>query len=174
MKFQPTRLRDACLVKLEAARDQRGYFARTSCVEDVYYPQHSILFSARKGTLRGQRDPHVEVKLVRCTHGAILVVIIDIRPNSPTYRHWQGFELSSGNGDQIYIPKGFAHGFQTLSDDVEVSYLISTPYAPASASGIRHDDPAFGIRWPLSITEISKKDLQWPDFAQWALQVCAL
>lgn len=176
MKFQPTRLRDACLVKLEAARDQRGYFARTFCVEEfaahgleVHYPQHSISFSARKGTLRGmhfQRDPHSEVKLVRCTRGVILDVIIDIRPNSPTYRHWQGFELSSGNGDQIYIPKGFAHGFQTLSDDVEVSYLISTPYAPASASGIRHDDPAFGIRWPLSVSEISERDLQWPDFAQ--------
>ena len=176
MKSQPTRLRDACLVRLEAARDNRGFFARTFCVEEfaahgleTYYPQQSISFSARKGALRGmhfQRDPHAEAKLVRCTQGAILDVIVDIRLDSPTYRQWQGFELSSTGGDQLYIPKGFAHGFRTLSDDVEVSYLISTPYEPGSAGGIRHDDPAFEIRWPLSITEISERDLHWPDFSQ--------
>jgi dTDP-4-dehydrorhamnose 3,5-epimerase len=176
MEFQSTRFPDAYLVRLEAARDNRGFFARTFCVEEfaargleTHYPQHSISFSARKGTLRGmhyQRDPHGEAKLVRCTQGAIFDVIIDIRPESPTYRQWQGFELSSMNGHQLYIPKGFAHGFQTLSGDVEVSYLISTPHAPGSASGIRHDDPTFGIRWPLSVTEISEKDLHWPDFSQ--------
>ena len=111
-----------------------------------------------------QREPHSEAKLVRCVNGAIWDVIIDIRPDSPTYCQWQGFELSSRNGHQLYIPKGLAHGFQTLSDDVEVNYLISEPYSPHSATGIRYDDPAFAIKWPLPVTEISEKDLKWPDF----------
>ena len=166
---------DVWIVHLEPARDSRGFFARTFCVDEfaahgleTSYPQHSISFSVRRGTLRGmhyQREPHSEVKLVRCVKGAIWDVIIDIRPGSPTYRQWQGFELSSMNGHQLYIPKGFAHGFQTLSNDVEVNYLISEPYAPQSADGIRYDDPAFGISWPLAVTEISEKDLHWPDFA---------
>jgi dTDP-4-dehydrorhamnose 3,5-epimerase len=176
MEFHSTKLRDAYLLRLERAHDNRGFFARTFCVEEfaahgleTSFPQHSISFSARKGTLRGmhyQREPRSEAKLVRCTQGAILDVIIDIRPDSPTYRRWQEFELSSANGHQLYIPKGFAHGFQTLSDDVEVNYLISTPYEPGLARGIRYDDPAFGINWPLSVTEISEKDLHWPDFSQ--------
>ena len=176
MEFHSTELRDAYLVQLEPARDNRGYFARTFCVTEFaahglesQYRQHSISFSARRGTLRGmhyQRDPHSEAKLVRCTQGVILDVIIDIRPDSPTYRRWQQFELSSVNGRQLYIPKGFAHGFQTLSNDVEVNYLISAPYKPELARGIRYDDPAFGISWPLSVTEISERDLHWPDFSQ--------
>jgi dTDP-4-dehydrorhamnose 3,5-epimerase len=163
------------IVHLERARDRRGFFARTFCVAEfaargleTSYPQHSISSSVRKGTLRGmhyQREPHSEAKLVRCVKGTIWDVIIDIRPDSPTYRQWQGFELSSMNGDQLYIPKGLAHGFQTLSSDVEVNYLISEPYAPQSASGIRYDDRAFKINWPLAVTEISEKDLHWPDFA---------
>jgi len=175
VQFYPTRLRDAWLIQLKRARDARGFFARTFCVEEfaargleTNYPQHSISYSARRGTLRGmhyQRDPHGESKLVRCAKGAIWDVIIDIRPASPTYRNCQEFELSSVNGHQLYIPKGFAHGFQTLSDDVEVNYLISEPYKPQSACGIRHDDPTFGIAWPLPVTEISEKDLHWPDFA---------
>ena len=135
---------------------------------ETNYPQHSISFSARRGTIRGmhyQREPHSEVKLVRCVKGAIWDVIIDIRPASPTYRRWEGFELSGENGHQLYIPKGFAHGFQTLSDDVEVSYLISEPYAPQSATGIRYDDPSFGITWPLPLGQIAEKDLHWPTFA---------
>ena len=125
MQFHPTRLRDAWLIQLKRARDARGFFARTFCVEEfaargleTNYPQHSISYSARRGTLRGmhyQRDPHGESKLVRCAKGAIWDVIIDIRPASPTYRNCQEFELSSVNGHQLYIPKGFAHGFQTLS-----------------------------------------------------------
>jgi dTDP-4-dehydrorhamnose 3,5-epimerase len=175
MQFQPTTLRDAWLIQLEPAHDRRGFFARTFCVEEfaargleTIYPQHSISYSTRRGTLRGmhyQCDPHGEAKLVRCVKGAICDVIIDIRPGSPTYRNWQQFELSGMNGHQLYIPKGFAHGFQTLSDDVEVSYLISEPYDPRSACGICHDDPTFGIAWPLPLTEISEKDLHWPDFA---------
>jgi dTDP-4-dehydrorhamnose 3,5-epimerase len=175
VQFHPTTLRDAWLVQLEPARDRRGFFARTFCVEEfaargleTNYPQHSISYSARRGTLRGmhyQRDPHGEAKLVRCVKGAIWDVIIDIRPASPTYRNWQQFELSSVNGHQLYIPKGFAHGFQTLTDDVEVSYIISENYVPKASTGIRHDDPTFSITWPLPITEISEKDLLWPNFA---------
>jgi dTDP-4-dehydrorhamnose 3,5-epimerase len=164
-----------CLIHLESVRDDRGFFARTFCVEEfsvrgleTNYPQHSVSYSVRKGTLRGmhyQREPHSEVKLVRCLKGAIWDVIIDIRKDSPTYRRWQAFELSGSNNRQIYIPKGFAHGFQTLSDDTEVSYLISELYVPESASGIRHDDPSFDITWPLPVTAISEKDLRWPNFA---------
>ena len=113
-----------------------------------------------------QCAPHSEVKLVRCVKGAIFDVIVDIRPDSPSYLKWQRFELSSGNNHQLYIPKGFAHGFQTLSDDVEVNYLISTPFEPRSTRGIRYNDPAFGILWPLPVTEISEKDLHWPNFAR--------
>jgi dTDP-4-dehydrorhamnose 3,5-epimerase len=176
MRFHPTELRDAYLVRPEPARDNRGFFARTFCVEEfarqgleTSFPQHSVSFSLRRGTLRGmhyQRDPHGEVKLVRCARGAILDVIIDIRADSPTYRRWQAFELSGADGHQLYIPKGFAHGFQTLADDVEVSYLISEPHRPEFAGGIRYDDPAFGINWPLPVAEISEKDLGWPDFSE--------
>jgi dTDP-4-dehydrorhamnose 3,5-epimerase len=176
MDFHPTSLRDAYLIELEPASDSRGFFSRTFCAAEFEnhrlesnFPQHSISFSVRRGTLRGmhyQRGPGSEVKLVRCTRGIILDVIIDIRPGSPTYRHWQKFELSAANRQQLYIPRGFAHGFQTLSDDVEVNYLISTPHMPDLACGIRHNDPAFGIPWPLAVTEISEKDMHWPDFAQ--------
>ena len=168
MQFQPTTLDGAWLIQLQPACDSRGFFARTFCVEEfaahgleTNYPQHSISFSAHKGTLRGmhyQREPHSEVKLVRCIKGAIWDVIIDIRPNSPTYRRWQAFELSESNGTQLYIPKGFAHGFQTVSADVEVNYLISEPYTATAAFGIRYDDPTFAIAWPLPVSVISDKD----------------
>ena len=175
MKFSTTTLNDAWLIQFEPAYDDRGYFARTFCVDEfaahgleAKFVQHSVSFSSRKGTLRGmhfQRNPHGEVKLVRCVKGAICDIIVDIRPDSPTYRRWERFELSSTAGNQLYIPKGFAHGFQTLSDDVEVNYLISEFYSPQSASGIRYDDPAFGIAWPSPITEMSEKDLHWPAFS---------
>lgn len=174
MQFLTTNLGDARLIHLESVGDSRGFLARTFCVREfaahgleTNFVQHSISFSARKGTLRGmhyQREPYGEVKLVRCLKGAIWDVIIDIRPDSPTYRRWQGFELSGANGHQLYVPKGFAHGFQTLSDDVEVNYLISEPYSPEAGCGIRHNDRAFGIGWPLPVTEISQKDLDWADF----------
>jgi dTDP-4-dehydrorhamnose 3,5-epimerase len=174
VKFSPTKLADAWLIELEPARDSRGFFARTFCVDEfglhaleTNFPQHSISFSAQAGTLRGmhfQGEPHGEVKLVRCLRGTIWDVIIDIRPTSPTYRQWQGFELSDSNSCQLYIPKGFAHGFQTLSDNVEVSYLISECYAAHAGRGIRYNDPAFAIDWPLPVTQISEKDLQWLNF----------
>ena len=176
MKFYPAGLHGAWLIKLEPALDSRGFFARTFCVEEfaahgleTSYAQHNTSFSARKGTLRGmhyQREPHGEVKVVRCVKGIIWDVIIDIRPSSPTYCRWQKFELSSATGDQLYIPKGVAHGFQTLSDDVEVNYLISEAYSPQSACGIRYNDPLFEITWIFPVTEISEKDLRWPDFVR--------
>jgi dTDP-4-dehydrorhamnose 3,5-epimerase len=174
MKFKPTTFPDVWLIEFEPVVDSRGFFARTFCVDEfaakgleTHYAQHSVSFSACRGTVRGmhyQREPHSEVKLVRCASGNVWDVIIDIRPGSLTYRRWQSFELSSANRYQLYIPKGFAHGFQTLRDDVEVNYLISDPFSPESSSGIRHDDPSFQIPWPLPVTEISCKDLQWPDF----------
>src|SRR5437763_9461433 len=155
MEFHRTIFPDARLIHLSPSHDSRGFFARTFCVQEyaanrleTSFPQHSVSFSAHKGTLRGmhfQREPHSEVKVVRCIKGAVWDVIVDIRPESPTYRRWQGFELSDANGWQIYVPKGFAHGFQTLSENVEVSYLISAPYMGEAASGIRHDDPSVGI-----------------------------
>jgi dTDP-4-dehydrorhamnose 3,5-epimerase len=174
MRFCPTTLPGAWLVQLEPARDNRGYFARTFCVDEfaiheleTNFPQHSIAYSGKTGTIRGmhyQREPHSEVKVVRCIRGSIWDVIIDIRPDAPTYLHWQGFELSDGNGDQLYVPAGFAHGYQTLCDDVEVNYLISIPHAPRSACGIRYDDPTFGINWPLPVTEISERDRHYANF----------
>jgi dTDP-4-dehydrorhamnose 3,5-epimerase len=174
MQFHSTILPGAFLIDLQPGHDDRGYFARTFCVEEfathgleTSFAQHSISYSARKGTLRGmhyQREPNSEVKVVRCVKGRIWDVIIDIRPDSPAYCRWLPFELSGETGDQVYVPAGFAHGFQTLCDDVVVNYLISVPYARQAACGIRYDDRAFGISWPLPVTEISAKDSHWPDF----------
>ncbi|HRK17862.1 MAG TPA: dTDP-4-dehydrorhamnose 3,5-epimerase [Hyphomicrobiaceae bacterium] len=174
MKFETTRFAGARLIVPDRARDARGYFMRTYCAREFEaegletgFVQHSTSFSARRGTVRGmhwQAAPHGEVKVVRCLKGAIVDVIVDIDPNSRTYRAWQAFELSADNEYQLYIPKGFAHGFQTLTDDVLVGYLISEFYAPDAARGARHDDTAFGIEWPLAVTEMSDKDRGWPDF----------
>lgn len=175
MQFHPTEIRGAWLIELEPVRDNRGYFVRSFCVDEfaahgleTSFPQHSLSCSERKGTLRGmhyQRPPYEEVKLVRGSRGAIWDVIVDLRPHSPTYRCWQGFELSSANGRQLYIPTGVAHGFQSLTDDVEVSYLISERYRAEAGAGVRYDDPAFGISWPLPVSVISAKDAAWPDFS---------
>ena len=172
MRFEQAGLEGAWLIQLEPMRDERGFFARTFCVNEFLahglvteFPQHSISNSKSKATLRGmhfQSEPHGEVKLVRCLAGSIFDVIIDLRPNSPTFRQWRGFELSAENGAQLYIPRGFAHGFQTLSDDVVVNYLISEFYQPSAATGVRYDDPAFAISWPLAVSTISDKDLTWP------------
>ena len=123
----------------------------------------------RAGSLRGmhyQLAPHAEDKLVRCVRGAIWDAIIDIRQQSPTYRQWTGVELSESNGRMLLVPKGFAHGFVTLTDDAAVSYQVSEFYAPAAERGIRHDDPAVAIAWPVPVTDLSDKDRSWPDFAR--------
>jgi dTDP-4-dehydrorhamnose 3,5-epimerase len=111
-----------------------------------------------------QEPPHAEVKVVSCRNGAILDVIVDLRPGSPSYLQWQGFELTAENRRQLYVPKGFAHGFQSLSDATEVNYLISEYYSPEAAAGIRYNDPSIFIDWPLTVTAISEKDQSWPDF----------
>jgi dTDP-4-dehydrorhamnose 3,5-epimerase len=174
MRFHPTRFADAWLIEMTPVKDERGAFARTFCAREfaaqgleTKFVQHSLSSNTRKGTLRGmhfQRAPHEEIKLVRCAKGAVWDVIIDLRPASPTHLQWQGFELSAANGMQLYIPHGFAHGFQTLEDDSEVFYLISEFYAPDAALGVRYDDPRFAIDWPLPVSVISERDRAWPDF----------
>jgi len=175
MRFEPADLQDAWLIHLEPICDNRGSFARTFCADEfrahgleTNFPQHSISSSLQKGTLRGmhfQTQPHSEAKVVRCLSGLIWDVIIDLRPDSSTFRQWRGFQLSEDNGLQLYIPKGFAHGFQTLSDNARINYLISKVYEPAASTGVRYNDPAFGVTWPLPVTTIAEKDRLWPDFS---------
>jgi dTDP-4-dehydrorhamnose 3,5-epimerase len=174
MIFRPARLAGVWLVEIEPHADERGHFARTWCRRefaehglDTELAQASLSFNRARGTVRGlhfQRPPHEEVKLVRCTRGAIWDVALDLRPGSPTRGAWQAFELNAANAAALYIPKGLAHGFQTLEPDSEVFYQISEFYAPDSSSGVRFDDPAFAIGWPLPVAEISAKDRAWPDY----------
>lgn len=174
MIFKPTTLKDAFIIDIEKREDDRGFFARAWCADefaqhglDTTLAQCSISFNHKRGTLRGmhwQAEPHGEVKVVRCTAGAIYDVIVDVRPDSPTFKKWIGVELSASNRRMLYIPKGFAHGFQTLADDAEMFYFISAFYAPAAARGARYNEPAFGIDWPLPISIIAAKDEAWPDF----------
>jgi dTDP-4-dehydrorhamnose 3,5-epimerase len=168
MILTETPLPGAFLVEISPLPDERGFFARTYCTEEFAahglecaWQQCSVSSNTRKGTLRGlhyQRAPHEEHKLVRCTTGEIFDVIVDIRPNSATYRRWYGLKLTAANHRSLFIPPGFAHGFVTLSDDAEVSYMISVPYAPDHAQGFRWDDPAFAIRWPIEPSVISPRD----------------
>ena len=174
MIFKSTTLKDAMLVELERRGDARGFFARTFCADEfekaglpTEYVQQNTSFSANKGTLRGmhfQNSPHAEDKLIRCIRGGIVDIIIDLRPDSPSYCKWEAFELNEDNKHQLLVPKGFAHGFQTLTDNVEVTYLVTHRYTPSAEGGVRWDDPAFGITWPLDVTEISPKDAAWPAF----------
>ncbi|MDB5411226.1 MAG: dTDP-4-dehydrorhamnose 3,5-epimerase [Rhodospirillales bacterium] len=179
MNFVATRLAGAFLIEIEPHEDERGSFARTWCGREfaarglvIEIAQCSLSTNKRAGTVRGlhfQRAPHDEVKLVRCQRGAIFDVIVDLRPDSATFRRWQGFELSADNHRELYVPQGFAHGFQTLTDDAEIFYQISEYYVSEAAGGVRWDDPAFRVVWPLPISTISDKDRHWPDF-QSALQ----
>jgi dTDP-4-dehydrorhamnose 3,5-epimerase len=156
--FTETKLKGAFVIEPERIEDERGFFARTFCEREfearglnARVAQCSISFNRKKGTLRGmhyQVAPHEEAKLVRCTRGAIYDVIIDLRADSPTFRQWVAVELTEDNRRMLYIPEGFAHGFQTLEDNTEVFYQISEFYHPESARGVRWDDPAFGIDWP--------------------------
>lgn len=174
MRICDTELEGAKLIEVEPVTDQRGFFARTFCEREfaahglqTSFVQHSVSFSPAKGTIRGlhfQRAPAAEVKIVSCTRGAILDVIVDLRAGSTTHGRWQSFELTANNRRRLYIPAGFAHGFQTLTDDAEVAYLISAFYSPEAASGARYDDPAFAISWPLPVTAISAKDKSWTDY----------
>jgi dTDP-4-dehydrorhamnose 3,5-epimerase len=172
--FRETALRGAWIIELEPREDERGFFARAWCEDEfaehgltTRIAQCNISWNARRGTLRGlhfQAEPHAEVKLVRCSRGAVYDVIVDLRPSSPSYTRWAGVELTAENRRTLYVPEGFAHGFQTLSDDTELFYQVSEPYAPAAERGVRWDDPAFGIVWPLTDPILSDKDRVWPDF----------
>jgi dTDP-4-dehydrorhamnose 3,5-epimerase len=174
MRFHTTKLADVRLIELEPARDERGFFARTFCAREfaaagleTVFVQQSFSQTRLAGTVRGmhfQRFPHAEVKLIRCLAGAIYDVLIDIRPVSPTYMQWEAYELSAGDGRQLYVPRGFAHGFQTLKPDTEVGYMMTEYYSADASAGICYNDPAFNISWPQPVTEISEKDRRWPDF----------
>jgi dTDP-4-dehydrorhamnose 3,5-epimerase len=172
MIFRELRLSGALLIRPEKLSDDRGFFARTWCREEFrahglvnQFVQGSVSVNPVRGTLRGlhlQRPPHAETKLLRCTRGAVFDVIVDLRPDSPTFREWLAVELTADSYDMLYVPEGFAHGFQTLRPETEVDYLISPAYEPAAAAGVRFDDPLLGIEWPLPITRLSQKDCSWP------------
>jgi dTDP-4-dehydrorhamnose 3,5-epimerase len=173
MRFTETKVAGAFLIEPEPVADERGFFARAwdrAELEtrglDAGLAQCSISFSHRRGTLRGlhyQVAPHQEVKLIRCTQGAIWDVALDLRADSPTYGAWFGTELSAANRAMLYIPRGCAHGQLTLTDSTEVFYQISAPYAPEAARGVRFDDPAFGIEWPIEVEVINDRDRSYPD-----------
>lgn len=176
MIFTETPLRGAYLVELEPRNDERGFFARSWCEREFAerglnpsLKQCNISFNKKRGTLRGlhyQRTPYQEAKLVRCTRGAIFDVIVDLRPNSPTFKQYFSIELSPDNGKMLYIPEEFAHGFQTLEDNTEIFYQMSTFYVPDAACGLRWNDPAFNIAWPaVDFRIISERDETYPDFA---------
>ena len=172
MRIEPLKLKDAALIRLDRHADDRGFFARSFCTEEfaraglpTSFPQHNISFNRLAGTLRGlhfQIPPHEEPKVIRCTSGAIFDVIVDLREGSPTYAQWFGAELSARNGDALYAPPGFGHGFQTLRDDTEVCYLMGTAFIAGAAGGIRYDDPRLGIAWPRPVSAISDRDLALP------------
>ena len=174
MKFLETELQGAFVIELETLEDSRGFFARVWCNEE--FEEHGLVpriaqvntsFNAKAGTLRGmhyQIAPHEETKVVRCIRGSLYDVIVDLRPDAPTYKRWTGVELTARNHRMLYVPAKFAHGFITLEDNTEVMYLISEAYAPEAARAIRWDDPEIGIEWPRPVVEISERDAGWPDF----------
>ena len=174
MKFVETGLDGAVVVDLEPFAYDRGFFARVFCARDFEeiginptVAQCNISTNEVKGTLRGmhyQVEPATETKFIRCTRGAIWDVIIDLRPDSPTYLKHFGVELSADNRRSLFVPEMFGHGYQTLTDDTEVYYMVSQFYAPGHERGIKHDDPAFGIEWPLEVSRISNKDQIWDPF----------
>lgn len=174
MKFTPTDLPGAYLVEIEPIADERGFFARAWDGEafaaqglNAALAQCNISFNRRKGTLRGmhyQAAPHEEAKLVRCTMGALLDVIVDLRPDSPTYLRHVAVELSAANRRALFVPEGLAHGFQTLVDETEVFYQMSRAFVVGAGRGVRWDDPAFAIAWPAAERTISERDRTWPDW----------
>jgi len=173
VKFLTTELDGLVLIELERLEDERGFFARTFCVREFEeqglkpeVAQCSVSHNKVRGTLRGmhfQADPHAECRLVRCTAGAIYDVAVDLRRGSKTFLKWVAVELSAENCRSLYVPEGFAHGFQTLVDGSEVHYQMSVPYHAPSARGVRWDDPLLAIDWPLEPTVISARDRQYPD-----------
>jgi dTDP-4-dehydrorhamnose 3,5-epimerase len=174
MIVQSTALGVGYIIELEKVKDDRGFFARSYCQEafvahnlEPVGVQCGISYNVRAGTLRGmhwQDEPHAEAKLVRCTRGAMYDVIVDLRAEAPTYCQWCGIVLTAESYRMLYVPRGVAHGFQTLEDDTEVFYQMSHRYSPESARGVRWNDPVFAIKWPLAVTSISERDQSYPDF----------
>lgn len=174
MRFVETPLRGAVILEIEKSDDERGFFARTYCEREFKehgltfeFRQCSVSYNVKKGTIRGlhyQAAPHEEEKIVRCTMGAIFDVAVDLRPESPSFRKWLGVELNAENRRMLFLPKGLAHGFQTLRDGSEVFYQISGEYHPESVRGVRWDDPAFRVDWPERVTSISTRDRSFLDF----------
>ena len=174
MEFLKTNLPGVFEIHIEARTDERGFFARTWCQKEFEshglagkLVQSSLSFNKRKGTLRGmhyQITPHEETKLVRCTQGAVYDVVLDLRPSSPAFKMWIGVELTAGKRNMIYVPQGCAHGFLTLEDRCEVIYQMSEFQHSGSARGVRWDDPAFQIQWPVKVEVISERDRNYPNF----------
>jgi dTDP-4-dehydrorhamnose 3,5-epimerase len=174
MQFNDTPLSGAYTIDLERKGDDRGFFARLFCTEEFSqaglinnFVQINNSLTGKKGTLRGmhyQLPPSAEVKVVRCIKGSLYDVILDLRPDSPTFGQWFGDTLSAENRRMMYVPQGFAHGFITLEDNTEAFYLVSSTYAPDLERGIRYNDPRFAIEWPLEPLELSEKDANWRDF----------
>jgi dTDP-4-dehydrorhamnose 3,5-epimerase len=181
MIFAETRLKGAFILDLERREDNRGFFARAFCQREFeqhglnpVIAQSNVAVTAKKGTLRGmhfQFPPAADTKLVRVTRGAILDVIIDLRPESSTYLQHVGVELSSQNGRALYVPERFAHGYQVLQDDTEMTYDAGDFYTPSAEGGVRYSDARFGIAWPLTVTEIAPKDAAWPLFEDVAAEI---
>jgi dTDP-4-dehydrorhamnose 3,5-epimerase len=174
MKFHETKLRGAFIIDIQEFGDERGFFARAWCKREmqehglsVALAQANVSLSTKKGTMRGmhyQINPHEESKLVRCTRGSLYDVIVDLREDSPTFKDWIGVELTADNHRMLFVPEGFAHGFVTLEDDTEAYYMVTEFYTPGAEQGLRYNDPALGIEWPVTISVISDKDASWPDF----------
>ena len=174
MKFHQTKIPAVVEIELEPNCDERGFLARSWCQREFEQAglnpktaQCSISFNERKGTLRGihyQAEPYPEVKVVRCTSGALYDVVVDLRPHSPTYKQWTGVVLSAANRLMLYVPEGCGHGYLTLQDGTEVFYQISEFYRPELARGVRWDDPAFQIQWPITVERISERDRTFPNF----------
>ncbi|MBI2944680.1 MAG: dTDP-4-dehydrorhamnose 3,5-epimerase [Candidatus Wallbacteria bacterium] len=174
MRFVSIKLKGAYVVEIEPRQDERGFFARTFCSEEfarlglvTTYAQCSVSYNERRGILRGmhyQADPKPETKLIRCTAGAVHDVLVDLRRDSETYCQWVAVRLDAASRRLLYVPAGLAHGFQVLEDGSEVYYEISTPYEPGLARGVRWDDPAFGIEWPIAGPQLSARDAAFEDF----------
>jgi dTDP-4-dehydrorhamnose 3,5-epimerase len=172
MHFKETDIVGAKVINPSTHQDDRGRFMRAWCAREFaehginFIPvQANMGFSREKGTVRGmhfQMAPALEAKLVRCTRGAMFDVVLDLRPASPSYGKWHGTELTAENGRMVYLPEGCAHGYQTLEDGTEMHYMASEFYTPSAARGVRFDDPAFGIRWPLPAAVVSDQDRSWP------------
>jgi dTDP-4-dehydrorhamnose 3,5-epimerase len=172
LRFTPTDVVGAMLIDPILRKDDRGHFARAWCIRELaeqgisFVPlQANIGFNVQKGTLRGlhfQAVPALEAKLIHCTRGSIFDVVLDLRPESPSYRKWYGAELSAANYRMLYIPERCAHGYQTLEDCTDVYYLTSHFYSPSTERGVRYDDPMFSIQWPVPVTAISENDRKWP------------